>query len=358
MNRNYSAKTLKMLWGRSGNLCALPECRMNLIINHEETGGDSVIGTMDHIVAIKGNGPRGEADLPEKDRDEYSNLILLCSNCHKIVDDNPDIYTVEKLIELKNKHEKWVSETLEYDNKKEEAAENYAYYIDEFIRLANFDNWMLWISNLFMPIPTISLSQYDKLIYLTKFMLGRTWFCYYPEIKISLENFTNVLNDLLKVFNKYADFVPSTAYKSIITKPIDDLANAFGKNKELKQNEGFYRTNQFYKANWCKPEESNRLFTKYDYHVKLIHDLTMELTRAANHIIDKVRENILSSFRIKEGMLLVEIGPFIDNMQYYTFKFEYKDNQKKELYPGLKKFMEIRTERDFRFGNGISKDYP
>jgi len=33
--------------------------------------------------------------------DEYENLILLCRNHHKIIDDNPENYSVENLIELK-----------------------------------------------------------------------------------------------------------------------------------------------------------------------------------------------------------------------------------------------------------------
>ena len=44
--------------------------------------------------------------------DDYENLILLCKVHHKMVDDQPNTYTVGVLKNLKKKHEKWVRETL------------------------------------------------------------------------------------------------------------------------------------------------------------------------------------------------------------------------------------------------------
>jgi len=44
--------------------------------------------------------------------DDYENLILLCKVHHKMVDDQPNTYTVDALKSLKKKHEKWVRETL------------------------------------------------------------------------------------------------------------------------------------------------------------------------------------------------------------------------------------------------------
>jgi hypothetical protein len=36
----------------------------------------------------------------------------------------------------------------------------------------------------------------------------------------------------------------------------------------------------------------NLLLDKYDFHVKLINDLILELTRSANRIVELIRENI------------------------------------------------------------------
>jgi hypothetical protein len=83
----------------------------------------------------------------------------------------------------------------------------------------------------------------------------------------------------------------------------------------------------------------------------------MELTRAANYIFDKVRQDLVSGFRIKEGVLLVEMGPFMD-LSWRTYRAEYRDGERTERpYPGLREFMTIRESRDFTWGTGVSEDY-
>lgn len=49
-------KTHKMLWGRSGNRCAFPECRKILVEDETETDNESIIGDEAHIVAKEENG--------------------------------------------------------------------------------------------------------------------------------------------------------------------------------------------------------------------------------------------------------------------------------------------------------------
>ena len=50
--------------------------------------------------------------MTKKERDSYSNWILVCSNHHDEIDRQPDHYSAVKLIEMKESHEKWVKETL------------------------------------------------------------------------------------------------------------------------------------------------------------------------------------------------------------------------------------------------------
>jgi len=64
-----SLKTHKMLWGRSGNMCAYPECKKVLVADETLTDNPSVVGEEAHIVARKENGPRGKRDLTEEERD-------------------------------------------------------------------------------------------------------------------------------------------------------------------------------------------------------------------------------------------------------------------------------------------------
>jgi len=77
------------------------------------TDDESIVGDECHIVAKSPTGPRGESPLTSKQRDHYDNLILLCRVHHKLVDDQPNTYTVQCLGEMKAVHEKWVRENLQ-----------------------------------------------------------------------------------------------------------------------------------------------------------------------------------------------------------------------------------------------------
>ena len=73
---------------------------------------DFNIGEECHIVSSQLKGPRHVDNY--QDYDSYDNLILLCRNHHKEIDDisNVSIYTKEMLHQIKHEHEKWVSESL------------------------------------------------------------------------------------------------------------------------------------------------------------------------------------------------------------------------------------------------------
>jgi hypothetical protein len=53
--------------------------------------------------------PRYDPEQTAAARHAYENLILLCSNHHVVVDDDPEAYTVERLIKMKNDHEQRTS---------------------------------------------------------------------------------------------------------------------------------------------------------------------------------------------------------------------------------------------------------
>ncbi len=111
--RQVSSKTHKMLWGRAASLCAFPGCRRELVIDGNTVDSASLVGQECHIVAKEPDGPRGDSPLTSKQRDEYDNLILLCNIYHKLIDDQPNTYTVECLKAIKAAHEQWVRELLQ-----------------------------------------------------------------------------------------------------------------------------------------------------------------------------------------------------------------------------------------------------
>lgn len=109
--RNYTQKTLKRLYGLSGNQCAAPDCKRLLIARDEK----SIISKICHIEAASGEGPRYNRSMTDKERAHFDNLILLCDECHTIIDnkENETKYSVTLLKEWKKNHEsKFLHEQL------------------------------------------------------------------------------------------------------------------------------------------------------------------------------------------------------------------------------------------------------
>lgn len=95
----------KVLWGRAHNRCAI--CKRRLISDGTSTGDrESVLGEEAHIVPRSQSGPRGNESL-DCEVDAYENLILLCPEHHRLVDDQPRAYSARYLRQIKNEHEQW-----------------------------------------------------------------------------------------------------------------------------------------------------------------------------------------------------------------------------------------------------------
>jgi hypothetical protein len=95
-------KTVKRLFALSRNRCAYPKCETPIV--HQKT--DTITGDICHIKAQHAGGPRYDPKQTEEERHAFENLLLLCKVCHRIVDDRPDIHTVELLQEMKEMHER------------------------------------------------------------------------------------------------------------------------------------------------------------------------------------------------------------------------------------------------------------
>jgi len=96
-----SERTRKIIWIEAGGRCAI--CQRQVLTPGTETDDPSIFGEEAHIVARSPGGPR-TGGLDEDRLDSHENLILLCSEHHKQVDDQPNYYTVERLCQIKQKH--------------------------------------------------------------------------------------------------------------------------------------------------------------------------------------------------------------------------------------------------------------
>lgn len=114
-SRGILEKDIKKLWGRAAGRCSLCHDKVLPLIDNNV----DVIGDMAHVIAFKRDGARGDAEY-EHDN-SYSNLILVCPKCHRVIDHNPGTYTREKLLELKQSWENCVEDALEvvYQTKSE-----------------------------------------------------------------------------------------------------------------------------------------------------------------------------------------------------------------------------------------------
>nr|NJM04850.1 hypothetical protein [Desulfobacula sp.] len=99
--RDYTDKTLKRLFGLSGNLCAFPGCSKRLV--NQNNAKDSNIC---HIEAANPSGERYNMNMSDVQRADYDNLILLCVQHHDETNDTKK-YTVEHLKLMKKNHESY-----------------------------------------------------------------------------------------------------------------------------------------------------------------------------------------------------------------------------------------------------------
>lgn len=91
--------TIKRLYAKSSNRCAMPKCTSPIILN------GIPVGEICHIKARNKKGPRYDETLSAVEKDAYPNLLLLCRTCHKLVDSDEKTYTPELLADIKSMHE-------------------------------------------------------------------------------------------------------------------------------------------------------------------------------------------------------------------------------------------------------------
>ena len=234
------------------------------------------------------------------------------------------------MIDFKKSHIDWISENLSIDKQKQKIELEYASFIDKWIELGQVNKWKIWTSNLLSSgQPSVRKEVYTKLRQLQEYIFTRHWSGEIKEIEYSLKNFNNVLNDFFVVFEKY----------------------------RIKEEE-WYETESFYKTTYHEQDVYDRLLDEYNYHVDLIQDLILELTRAGNRIIRAVRNNLFSTFRNEEGVLIIEYGPTMD-LSWKTVRTEYLNytDQEEFNYLNLKDFMTRRETRSYHFGKGESLKY-
>ena len=115
-----SDRTKRALAFRSGNRCAMPNCRELL----SEPDGDEFtqFGRAAHIAGEYGGGKRGRPSvrfdpaMTPEERNSLSNLLYLCQKCHTKIDAHPHgerDYPVATLLKIKAEHEEGVAAAMD-----------------------------------------------------------------------------------------------------------------------------------------------------------------------------------------------------------------------------------------------------
>ncbi len=300
-------KDIKILWGRAASRCSI--CRIQLTEN-TNSENSFLIGEQAHIVATTQDGPRGESILAKEERDIYENLILLCPNHHTIIDKNVDDYPVEKLHNIKQKHEIWVHENLATsDKEKDQVAEIiYSDLIDSIVEACELDKWDFWSG---YAVSSSYISWKEKMISEKSFELYRK-ICgaVFPNTLLELE-------DAIKVVGR--SYQQTINIFSMHCKLIDDA----------------YIEERFYQNQDHKPERYEQSLKKYELWKDTYFKSMYMLVKSLNWFADIVRRDINPLFFATKGKFLLTEG---DLLGYSPNLYEFTKNEKANIWDVLKKF--------------------
>ncbi|MCG7637725.1 MULTISPECIES: hypothetical protein [unclassified Alteromonas] len=98
-----NAHTQRRLFASSAGYCQNPACSEKLF--NEAEGKRFLIAELAHVFAAQDDGPRPNPELSEEERGAFENLIVLCANCHTMVDKASDAFPDSMMKRWKREHE-------------------------------------------------------------------------------------------------------------------------------------------------------------------------------------------------------------------------------------------------------------
>src|SRR5713101_5749324 len=104
VSRGIAHSTRLVLFVRAAGRCEFDGCN-RFLLEHSLTLAEGNFGQMAHIVAFSREGPRGGTAGRPSSINDGSNLMLVCPECHKLIDDDPERWSVETLEKYKTRHE-------------------------------------------------------------------------------------------------------------------------------------------------------------------------------------------------------------------------------------------------------------
>lgn len=300
----------------------MPSCRRTLAHQSDFNGDAVLVGEEAHIVAKSPDGPRGESPLSPEQRDEYSNLILLCPTDHALIDKAPEDFSVSFLLDMKAQHEAWVKSTLGAASNSADV--KWAALIDKLTTRLSLDTWHKDLSSLLSGgEASMTVSTEKRLRTCLHWIATRPW----PEGH----------DDLQKVIRTIGHF-------------INELLSTFSQHSEADSAGERLRFQAFYKIPVWNEDLYNSLLTEYKECREYLADIVLELTRYVNLFSDVVREEIDPDFRDEEGYATLIIEGDILRFDTYVPRFTQEEitGFDDSAHP-LQDFAEHRVTRTPRF---------
>jgi hypothetical protein len=333
--------TRKRLWLRSGNRCAFPDCNESLLEPIEGVDEDTIVGIECHIVAredsptvarsVSSLTPQERAEYGHlvDDRHGYSNLVLMCTRHARVIDDPNADFDVARIIEMKRAHEAKIDARLSTSERQAgELVLRQAAIVDGWESRIALDEWQRWIGPVFGDgHPRMRREYFDQLSEARRWMYSRVWPGTAPALEQAFENFRYVAQDLQLTLEQY---------------PHEGLRDS-----------GWVAPQRFYNdPGWAQTiGDHAQLDDMYEWYAFLLEDLAIELTRAANLVCEAVRQTIDPRYRLEEGLVVLESGPYMDFMTR-LHRPQYRAEDGWAPYRGLREFLVDREQRDEYRGTG------
>jgi hypothetical protein len=317
-----STLSRKLLWGRAASHCAMPSCRRTLAHQSDFSGTAVLVGEEAHIVAKSPDGPRGDSPLSLEQRDDYSNLILLCPTDHALIDKAPEDFSVGFLLDMKAEHEAWVRTILGAASNP--ADEKWAALVDNLTARLGLDTWHADISSVLSGgEASMAVATEKRLRACLHWIATRPWPKGHDDLRKVIETIGHFINELLSTFSRHTD--PDHSGERL-------------------------RFKAFYKIPIWDEKLYESLLIEYKECRQYLADLVLELTRYVNLFSDVVRDEIDPDFRDEQGYATLIIEGEILRFDTYVPRFTQEEiaEIRASEHP-FQDFGEVRSARTPRF---------
>lgn len=102
----FRAQDVKTLRQRAGECCS--RCKKTTGQPHSAVDKSITLGEAAHIRAARRGEARFVEQMTDEERGKIGNGIWVCGTCHKLIDSDQNVYTIEVVQRLKDQHETWI----------------------------------------------------------------------------------------------------------------------------------------------------------------------------------------------------------------------------------------------------------